>query len=316
MIYSSFAQLIQQLSAKRRKEIIVAVVMAQDSHTLAAVCQAARENIVTPLLIGDKVQIEKQLAILGELAKNYMIIHVDNDTDATLKAAELVNNEQAHFIMKGLIQTATLMKALLSDKANFRTGKMISHLGVVQIPNYHKLIGITDAALNTYPDLQQKINIIKNAVATMLRIGFDTPKVAVLAATDQVNAKMPETFDAAELKRMNTEGSLTDCIVDGPLSYDLAISKEAAALKGIDSPVCGDADLLVVPNITVGNVLLKALRHSAKANTAGIVVGGKVPIVLTSRVAETESKYLPLVLAASATGMSNREGSTQCGTKS
>ncbi|MDR3589088.1 MAG: phosphate acyltransferase [Negativicutes bacterium] len=300
MIYQSFDQLFAKNNNEYRQKQLVAVMAAEDAHTLEAVSQAAKAGTVDAILVGDKAKIHRQLALLDERRSDYTIIHADNSEDVVLKAARLVKDGQAHFLMKGFIQTGEMMKVLLSEKCGFRTDMMMSHLSVVQIPNYHKLIGLTDAALCVYPDLKQKSDMIKNAVRAMLNMGFDTPKVAVLAAVEQVNPKMQETVDAAELKRMNAEGLLPDCVVDGPLSYDLVMSREAAELKGIDSPVCGDADLMVVPNLAAGNILLKALRYSAGAVSAGVVLGGKVPLVLTSRAAETTNKYLPILLAAEA----------------
>lgn len=301
MIYQNFDQLVELVRSNNQRKRTVAVVAAQDTHTLEAVSLAVKAEIVTPLLIGDKVLIEEQLAILGENLSNYTVIHAETTENAALLAADLVQTNQADFLMKGLIQTGSLMRVLLSDKAGFRTGKLISHLGFVQIPNYHKLIGITDVALNICPDVNQKKAILENAIAIMTRMGFNTPNVAVLAASEDVNPKISETVDAAELKRMNREGVLSGCVVEGPISYDLAISKEAAEIKGIDSTVCGEVDLMMLPNLAAGNILYKALRYSAGARTAGIVIGGKVPIVLTSRAAEVDGKFLPLVLAASAT---------------
>ena len=300
MIYKNFDQLIERVRAGKNEKKIVAVMAAEDSHTLEAVCQAAKVGVVEALLIGDIAKIRKQLELLNECPGDYTLVHAESKEDVVVKAAQLVNDGHAHFLMKGLIQTGDMMKTLLSEKCGFRTDTQMSHLGIVQIPNYHKLIGITDSALNVYPDLQQKKSMLINAVHAMLRMGFDTPKVAVLAAVEQVNSKMPETIDADALKKMNVAGEIFGCIVEGPISYDLAISKESAELKGYESPVCGDVDLMVAPNIAAANILLKALRYSAEASSAGFVVGGKVPLVLTSRAAEVGSKYLPIVLAAAA----------------
>ncbi|MDT8903450.1 phosphate acyltransferase [Anaeroselena agilis] len=301
MIYRNFEQLIETVRAKSKKKRTVAVVAAQDGHTLEAVVKAAaKDEVIEPLLVGDKEAIEKLLTAMGERPANYEVIHAATAEDAAVGALKLVNGGRADFLMKGLIPTAGLMKVLFSDN-QFRVGSLLSHLSIIHIPNYHKLVGLTDVALNICPDLNQKRAIVENAVTTMARMGFDPPKVAILAASDEVSAKMPETTDAAELKKLNAAGELPGCLVEGPLSYDLAFSKEAAAIKGHKSPVCGEVDLLVVPNISAGNILIKALRYAAGASSAGIVVGGRVPIVLTSRAAETEAKLLPLILAASAT---------------
>jgi len=301
VIYQNFDKLIDLVQTKSGKKSTVAVVAAEDSHTLEAVIHATKDGIVVPMLIGNGQEIQKQLTALNESPADYIIIHTETVEDAALKAAELVRDGHANFIMKGLIPTNKLMRTLLSEAAGFRTGNLISHISFVQIPNYHKLIGITDVAINISPDLQQKKGIVENAVNVMKRMGFDTPKVAILTASEEVSAKMPETVDAAELKKLNQEGSLQGCIIEGPMSYDLAISREAGEIKGMGSPVYGDVDLMVVPNIAAGNILLKALRYSAQARTAGFIIGGKVPIVLTSRAAEVDAKYLPLVLAACAT---------------
>jgi len=299
MIFKSFDQLFDNNNENGTKKI-VAVMAAEDKHTLEAVSKAVKAGVADAILIGDKAIISRQLELLDERLSDYEIVPAENTQDIVLRAAQFVNVGQAHFLMKGLIQTSEMMKTLLSEKSGFRTDTMMSHLSLVQIPKYHKLIGITDAALSIYPDIKQKKDILINAVKAMLRMGFDVPKVALLAAVDQVNPKMQETVDAVELKKMNAEGLLPYCIIEGPLSYDLVMSREAAVLKGIDSPVCGDADLMVVPNLTAGNILLKALRYSAGATSAGIVLGGKAPLVLTSRAAEVANKYLPILLAAAA----------------
>lgn len=301
MSYKNFDQLIEFVRSKKEQKSTVAVVAAEDRHTLEAVLKAAKDEIVTPLLLGHSQEIQNHLALLGENGEDYHIVHTNTDEEAASKAIELVHTGQASFIMKGLIPTPKLMRVLLSERASFRTGRLISHLSIVHIPNYHKLIGLTDVALNICPDLQQKQAIVENAVEMMTRMGFTTPKVAVLAASEEVNVKMPETVDAAALKKLNQQGVLVNCIIEGPLSYDLAISQKAAKVKKIDGVVPGNVDLLVVPNMTSGNILLKALRYSAEARSAGVVIGGKVPVVLTSRAAEMDAKYLPLVLAASAT---------------
>jgi phosphate butyryltransferase len=298
MIYRNFDQLIEQVYAGGNEKKTVAVMAPEDSHTLEAVCQAARAGAVEPLLIGKESVMRGQLEAMNENPADYTLVPADTTEEVVVKAARFVADGRAHFLMKGLLHTGDMMKHLLGDQCRFRTDRQMSHLGLVHIPNYHKLVGITDSALNVYPNLEQKKAMVTNAVEAMLNMGFDTPKVAVLAAVEQVNPKMPETLDAANLKAMNASGEIRDCVVEGPISYDLAISRESAELKGYESPVCGDVDLLVAPNIVAANILIKALRYSASASSAGIVVGGRVPLVLTSRAAEAGSKYLPMLLAA------------------
>ncbi|MBP2654308.1 MAG: pta 3 [Firmicutes bacterium] len=300
MSYKNFGHLIEHLSIDSNKRKVAAVMAAEDRHTLEAVCQARRVGIIEPLLIGNKARIKRQLTILNEQASDYPIVNVETTEGIVLAAARMISDGKAHFLMKGLLQTGEMMKILLSEQAGFRTETQMTHLSIVEIPAYHKLFGLTDAALSVAPDLAQKKIILENAINTMRLMGFDRLKVAILSAVEQVNPKMQDTVDADALKKMNFQGNFTDCIIEGPISYDLAISKQAAELKGYESPVCGDVDLLVVPNLVTGNVLLKALRYSAQAISAGIVIGGKAPLVLTSRAAEAESKYLPIILAAAA----------------
>ncbi len=299
MIYSNFEQLVAKVrdGAARRK--IVAVVAADDAHTLEAVTEAARDGVLAARLIGPAAKIRALLAEIGEDAAAHEIVDAETPVDAAKCAADLVRTGDADFVMKGKIQTADLLRAMLSAESGLRTGRLISHLGIVHIPNYHKLVGITDAAINIAPDFEQKKQIVENAVATMTAMGFDPPKVALLSSAETVNPKMPESVEAAELTRLNREGWLAPAHLEGPISYDLSISRESARIKGYDSPLPGEVDLFVAPHITVGNTLIKALRYSAGASSAGIVVGGRVPIVLTSRAVEAQDKFLPLVLAAS-----------------
>lgn len=299
MVFNNFDQLIDKVKGfeKKRK---VAVVAAQDEHTLQAVFRARENDIVEPVLIGNAVEIKKILKKLNKNLNEENIIDVDGDVAAAKKAVELVLEDKVDFIMKGIIQTADLLRAVVDKEKGLRTGKVMSHFVINEIPNYHKLLVTTDGGMLMYPDLEQKKHIIENAVDTLISLGYDKPKVAVLAAVETVNPKMPETVDAAKLKAMNQSGEIINCIIDGPLSYDITMNKESAKIKGIDSQVCGDADILIVPNITTGNILGKCLVYSAGAKMAGFIVGAKVPIVLTSRGSSSEEKYLSLVLCAAA----------------
>lgn len=300
MFFKNFQELIEKVQDSRSKKRVV-VVVAQDEHTLEAVFRAKQDNIVAPILIGDKIKIQKMLDKLQVELDESSIINVEEDSAAAKKAVELINEDKADFIMKGKIQTADLLRAVVDKEKGLRTGSVMSHMAIIEIPNYHKLLGITDGGMMMYPDVNQKKQIIENAVNTFKNMGYEKSKVAVLAAVEKENSKMPETVDASKLKQMNIDGEIKDCIVEGPLSYDLTMNKESAKIKGFDSPVTGDADILIVPNITTGNVLSKALIYSAEAKMAGFIVGAKVPIVLTSRGSTSEEKYLSLVLSASAT---------------
>lgn len=301
MIYTSLEQLAKRVfdQANSSKKT-VAVIAADDDHTIEAVTHAAENGIADPVLIGDRAGIRQKLFSHGKDPDAYSVIHAGSNEECSLLAARLLLEGKADFLMKGHIPTNTMLKQLFSKEAGFRTGKIISHLSVAEVPSYHKLIAITDAAINLNPNLEEKRFMIENAVQTMLRMGFDCPKVAVLASTEVANEKMPETMDASLLKEMNAQGVIRDCVIDGPLSFDLAVSRKSVQIKGMTSPVGGDADLLVTPNIAAGNILLKTLRYSAGASTAGIVIGGRAPVVLTSRSVEPMDKYWPLILAASA----------------
>lgn len=299
MVIKNFDQLIKKVCSFEDKKK-VAVVAAQDEHTLEAVFRAKKNNIVDPILIGDKAKINEILSKNNFLIDDEFIVNVKNESEAAYKAVELVNANKADFIMKGKIQTADLLKAVVDKKGGLRTGRLMSHFVIQEVPNYHKLIVTTDGGMVMYPSLEEKKQIIQNAVDTLISIGYEKPKVAVLAAVEKVNPKMPETVDAQKLKEMNENGEIQNCIIEGPISYDLAVHKESAVIKGFKSPVAGDADILVVPNITAGNILGKCLIYSANSKMAGFIVGAKVPIVLTSRGASSEEKYLSLVLSASA----------------
>lgn len=297
MEIKNFNQLIKKVQKFETKKR-VAVVAAHDEHTLEAVFKACENNIVDPILIGDAPKIKNILSNLNESIADRAIIDVASDSLAAYKAVELVNRGELDFIMKGKIQTADLLRAVVDKEKGLRTGNIMSHFVIIEVPNYHKLIVTTDGGMVMYPTLEQKKQIINNAVNTLISMGYEKPKVAVLAAVEKVNPKMPETIDANELKKMNQNGEIKNCIIEGPISYDLTMSKESAKIKGYTSPVAGDADILIVPNITAGNILGKCLTFSAGAKMAGFIVGAKVPVVLTSRGSTSEEKYLSLVLSA------------------
>lgn len=299
MSIKNFNELIDKVKGFKEKRK-VAIVAAQDDHTLEAVFRAVENNIVEPVLIGNAEEIKRTLKDLNKDFNEDNIINVPDDTTAAYKGVELAAKGEVDFIMKGKIQTADLLRAVVDKEKGLRTGNAMSHFVINEIPSYHKLLVTTDGGMMTYPDLNQKKQIIENAVNVLLNLGYDKPKVAVLAAVEKVNPKMPESVDAGKLKEMNQNGEITNCIVEGPISYDLTMSKESAEIKGYSSPVTGDADILIVPNITAGNILGKSLVYSAGARMAGFIVGAKVPIVLTSRGSSSEEKYLSLVLCAAA----------------
>jgi len=287
---------VQKCESKKR----VAVAAAQDGHTLEAVFRAAKDKLVEPVLVGNKEKIEE---ILKELDVEYdisSIISTESDKESAEKTVELINEGKADFIMKGKLQTADLLRAVVDKEKGLRTGRVMSHVAILEVPAYHKLIAVTDGGMMMYPNADEKKQILESAVDVFLAMGYECPKVAVLAAVETVNPKMPEAVDADILKKMNQSGEIKDCIVEGPISFDLTFSKESAEIKGYSSPVTGEADILLAPNITTGNIMSKALIEMAGATMAGMIVGAKVPIVLTSRGASSEEKYLSIVLSASA----------------
>ena len=304
MIYKDFNQLIERnIQGASKKNI--AVVSAEDSHTLEAVMTAGKNGIANPILIGDEKKIIKELGNYKDYC-DYRIVHAADTKEVLARTLELVHKGEADALMKGLIQTADLMNMVVSRESGLRTGSLMSHMLLLKIPNYHKLVCVTDAALVTYPDAEQKKQILLNTVETLKNMGLTDIKVAVLAAVDHVNPKMPESVDAAELKRLNQEGHFPGCIVEGPISYDLAMDKESSVIKNYSSPVAGDADVLLCPNITSANMLVKSLVFSCRSVAGGIVVGAKIPVILTSRSASTEEKYYSIVLASSLN--KNQEG--------
>jgi phosphate butyryltransferase len=278
------------------KRVVLAA--AQDHHSLQAIYRAKRDGLATPVLVGDEVKIHEILAQLGESIEGENLYHVPDREEAATKAVELIRKGKADFLMKGKLETAQLLRAVVKQETGLRTHRVMSHLAILSVPTYHKLLACTDGGMLLTPDLNQKRQLIENAVEFLHRIGYQNPKVAVLAAAETVNPKMQDSLDGAELKAMNQRGEITGCIIEGPISMDLSLAKEKAETKGYQSPVAGNADLLVVPDITCGNVVTKAMVELAGATMAGLVLGAKVPIILTSRASSTEEKYLSICLAA------------------
>lgn len=297
MVFNTFDTLIK--SVQKNKTIKkVAVVAATDEHTLEAVMKAQKDGLINPILLGSKVEIHKILSRLGIDISKDSIIDTEDGITAAKKAVQMIHAGEADFIMKGKIQTGDLLKVVVDKELGLRTDHIMSHIAIHEIASYKKLIAVTDGGMMTYPDLEQKKQILLNAVNTFRQMGYEKPKVAVLTAVEKINPKMPETVEADLLKQMNLEGVISGCVVEGPISYDLTMSQESADIKGFESAVTGDADIMLVPNIHTGNILGKSLIYSAGAKMAGFIIGAKCPIVLTSRGATTEEKYLSIALCA------------------
>ena len=289
----NFEQLKEMLKAMPVKRK-VAVVPAQDEHTLEAISHAYRDGMVEPVLIGDEPKIREILAQIGTDADKMTIIHVEDPTEAIQKAADMARDGEVDCIMKGKTETGALMKVLVNRERGIGKNDTMSLLAFMESPNYHKVFAITDVGLLTYPSKDQKKAAIQNAVEAFHALGVEQPKVAILAAVEKVNPKMKETVEAAEIKEEGVEG----CIIEGPISYDLAMDPASAPIKGYVSPVAGDADLLVVPDIVSGNIAAKTITVIGGGRTGGVVLGAKVPVLLVSRAASADDKYMSIVIAA------------------
>lgn len=293
----SFEELRQRLSELPDKKR-VGLVAAQDEHSLDAVVMAAREGLVEPVLLGEAPGIKEMLKRLDYPESRVEIEDITDPADCARRAAQLAREGRLDCIMKGKIETAALMKVMVDRETGIRKSGTMSAVAFFASPYYHKLFGLTDAGLLPYPTLEQKRDLIENAAAAFHALGVSQPKVAVLAAVEKVNPKMKESVEAAALKDMNSQGQLTGCLVEGPISYDLAMSREAAEIKGFHSEVAGDADILVAPDLVCGNSLYKCLAVTGGAKFAGAVFGARIPLILTSRSSSTEEKYLSIVLNA------------------
>lgn len=292
----SFNEIMEKVKKQKRKRIVVAA--AQDEPVLEAVRDAVSEGFVEAILVGDKEKIVQIAHKINFDVNDLEIIDETDNTKAALKAVELVSTGKADMLMKGLLETSTILKAVLNKEIGLRTGRLMSHVAVFEIPGFDRLIFITDAAFNMYPDIKAKIDILNNAVSVAHAVGIETPKVAPICAVEVVNPDMPATIDASILSKMNERGQIRGCIVDGPLAVDNALSEEAARHKKINSPAAGKADILLLPNIEAGNVMYKTLTYTTRAKNGGILVGTSAPVVLTSRADSPESKLYSIALAA------------------
>jgi phosphate butyryltransferase len=276
----------------------MAIAAAADAHVLGAVKDAVEAGIVSPILVGDESKINSILADLKMDTSKLEIINEPNDVKACQKAVALIREGNAEVLMKGQVATAVILKAVLDKENGLRTGSTLSHFALFESPYYHKLFGMTDAAMNVAPEFADKVSIVKNAVAAMQGIGVEIPKVAILGPVEVVNPKIESTVHAAMLTMMNIRKQIKGCIIDGPFALDNTISKEACTQKGIESEVGGDADILVAPELNAANVLYKSLNFLGGATSAAIIMGAKVPIVLTSRADTERAKLLSIAFAA------------------
>jgi len=290
----NFEELLELAVKKGPKRIAVAC--AQDDDVLKAIKGAYDKGIVNGYLVGNEMEIRSISEEIGLDLNGFEIINIIDLAEASLKAVELVSSGKADLVMKGLVDTGIILKAVLNKEIGLRTGNVLSHVAVFDVPTYHKILMVTDAAMNIAPDLNTKKQIIENTLAVTRALNIDMPNVGVIAAKEKVTESMIATVDAGELVKMYKEGLITGCKVGGPFALDNAVSKEAAAIKGIKDPMAGDVDVLLCPTIEAGNVLYKALNFLANAKSAGIIVGAKAPIVLTSRADSDDSKLNSIAL--------------------
>ena len=263
--------------------VATAVVHPCEQSALAGPLEAAAKGLITPILVGPAEKIREVAKDAKLNLGNVEIVDTPHSHASASKAVELVREGRAELLMKGSLHTDELLSAVLARETGLRTGRRLSHAFIMDVPTYHKVLVVTDAAINIAPTLEDKVDICQNAINLAMSLGLDKPKVAILAAVETVNPKMPSTVDAAALCKMADRGQITGGILDGPLAFDNAISTEAAEIKGIRSAVAGDPDIVLAPDLEAGNILAKQLTFLANADAAGLVIGARVPIVLTSR---------------------------------
>lgn len=290
----TFEDIIKRALSTEPKVLSVAV--AEDTEVIKAIQKAEADGLIKPILVGNKEKIEACAQEVGYDLTNVKIYDEANPNQASHKAVQIVAQGEADFLMKGLVGTASLLSALLNKEYGLRQGKLLSHVAVLDLEDLDRLVLMTDGGMVMYPDLNQKKQLIENAVNVMHSIGVPQPKVVPLAAVELVNPDMEATIHAAALSKMAERGQIKGCIVDGPLAFDNAINEEAASHKGINSPVAGKADILLVPNIETGNVLYKALTYFSNMRAALMVVGAKIPVILTSRADSYMTKYYSMAL--------------------
>jgi len=290
----TFTELLDE--AKKCPPKRVAIAAAQDGEVLEAAKACQENGIAQAVLVGDTVEISKTAQERNIDIKDFETVHEPDIEEAVKRAVLMVHTGKADMLMKGAVQSPTILKAVLDKNIGLRNGRTLSHVAVFESPAYDRLILMTDAGMNIMPTFEQKVDMVENAVKVAAALQIENPKVAVIAGLELVNPDMPSTVDAALLSKMSERGQIKDCVIDGPLALDLALSKESARAKGVTSPVAGQADILVLANIDAANVLYKALVFLGGAKITGLVVGAKAPVILTSRADSHESKLVSVAI--------------------
>lgn len=289
MSYKTLDHIFEVAKEKGRKRLSVAC--AHEIETLKSVIKAKNEGYIEPLLVGHIEKIKELLLELGEQPNEYQLFEGTTDENCADEAVRLVKEGQADFLMKGFLNTSTLLKSVVNKEKGLRTDRIMSHISIMEIEGYHKLLLLTDVGMNIAPNLDQKIDIVENGISALRNIGYTEPKVSLLAAVENVNPAMQETVDAAEIVKMNKAGKIKNAIIEGPLSFDITMNQKIADKKGYKGVVPGEADILVVPNLVTGNILAKSISRFTKTKSIAFVTGASVPIVLTSRGTPAEGKY-------------------------
>ncbi len=282
---------------KDLEPVPTAVAHPCESSALAGAIEAGQLGLITPILVGPSEKLKEIAEASGIDISRVQVVDTPHSHASAFRAVELVREGQAELLMKGSLHTDELLAAVVSRENGLRTGRRISHVFIMDVPTYHKVLIITDAAINIAPNLEDKADICQNAIDLMISLRPERPKVAILAAVETVNSKMPATLDAAALCKMAERGQITGAVLDGPLAFDNAISKQAAEIKGIRSVVAGDPDILLAPDLEAGNILAKQLSYLANADSAGLVLGARVPIILTSRSDSVRSRIASCAVA-------------------
>ena len=296
MVLNSLDAVIQ--AAKTASSGVVAVAAAHDTAVIEAVSAARKEGIVTPILVGHVDVIANMLNDVGENPADYELIPADSDVDCAKAAVRLVTEGKAHFLMKGILGTADLMRAVLDKEANLRTDSLLSHVMLFETPGYHKMILMSDGGMNTFPDLEKKVQILDNAAGVLHKLGYERIHAACVCGAETVNPKIQSTVDAFELSQMTEKWAKYNMDVIGPVSVDLALSKEACEHKRFNASGAGDADLLLVTNYEMGNAIYKTALCLTGCRAAGLIIGARVPIILVSRSDSADSKLASIALGA------------------
>lgn len=295
MVIKDFYELVKK--AKNGKKRTVVLAAAGDAHSLEAIFYAYKEEIIHYWLVGDSKEIFRISEKLGFLVEADRVIHADTDEEAAAKAVEMIREKRADFLMKGKLLTSAIMKAVINKQTGLGCGRIMSHVAVLDIPHYHKLLAATDGGIVPYPDLEAKKQIARNSVELFHQLGYEKPLLGAVCAVEVLNPKLKENVEAAELKRMAAEGEIPGCVIEGPISMDLATDMASVKAKHYQSEMAGDVDILLMHEMATCNIMIKSIVYLGGAKMAGCVMGAICPIAMPSRGSSYEDKYYSLVLA-------------------